>query len=34
MSYGLTCYRTRLQDGRLLLGHEGFFAGMRAKLHH
>ena len=32
MSYGLTCYRTRLQDGRLLFGHEGFFAGMWAKL--
>jgi len=32
MSYGLTCYRTHLRDGRMLFGHEGFFAGMWAKL--
>ena len=31
-NYGLTCYRTDLEDGGILLGHEGFFGGMWAKL--
>ncbi|WP_182709243.1 serine hydrolase domain-containing protein [Curtobacterium flaccumfaciens] len=31
-NYGLTCYRTDLEDGGTLLGHEGFFGGMWAKL--